>query len=108
MLPADYPCFFCGLPFRAHQVRKKLRWLLGAGEIRQLIKDVYVDVRVPDSRELRAGAVTLLVPPGSTACGQTAAWIHGIEPVRSCARHGRAGQVLKPVWMWSWWVLSEK
>ncbi len=79
MLPAEFPLFFCGLPFRAHQVRGKLRWLLSAGEIRQVVKGVYVDVRVPDSRELRAEAVGLLLPPGGVACGLTAAWIHGIE-----------------------------
>ncbi|MEU0090926.1 hypothetical protein [Kribbella sp. NPDC006257] len=79
MLPAEFPLFFCGLPFRAHQVRGKLRWLLGAGEIRQVVKGVYVDVRVPDSRELRAEAIRLLLPPGGVACGLTAAWIHGIE-----------------------------
>jgi hypothetical protein len=67
------------LPFRAHQVRGKLRWLLGAGEIRQVVKGVYVDVRVPDSRELRAEAIGLVLPEGSVACGLTAAWIHGIE-----------------------------
>jgi hypothetical protein len=81
MLPAEFPLYFCGLPFRAHQVRGKLRCLLSAGEIRQVVKGVYVDVRVPDSRELRAAAVALLIPQGSTAAGHTAAWIHGIEPV---------------------------
>jgi len=79
MLPAEFPLYFCGLPFRAHQVRGKLRWLLGAGEIRQVVKGVYVDARVPNSTELRAAAVGLLLPPGGIACGLTAAWIHGIE-----------------------------
>jgi hypothetical protein len=79
MLPAEFPLYFCGLPFRAHQVRRKLRWLLSADEIRQVVKGVYVDVRVPDSIELRAAAIRLLLPPGGIACGLTAAWIHGIE-----------------------------
>lgn len=79
MLPAEFPLYFCGLPFRAHQVRGKLRWLLSADEIRQVVKGVYVDVRVPDSIELRAAAIRLLLPPGGIACGLTAAWIHGIE-----------------------------
>ncbi|TDU83448.1 hypothetical protein EV138_5912 [Kribbella voronezhensis] len=79
MLPAEFPLYFCGLPFRAHQVRKKLGWLLGAGEIRQVLSDVYVDVRVPDTVDLRAAAVALLLPPDGIACGRTAAWVHGIE-----------------------------
>ncbi|MEV6283563.1 hypothetical protein [Kribbella sp. NPDC051770] len=79
MLPYEAPLYFCGIPFTARQVGSKLRWLLGAGEIRAVLKGVYVDVRVPDSPELRASAFTLLVPPDAIACGRTAAWIHGIE-----------------------------
>jgi hypothetical protein len=29
MLPADFPYFFCGLPFRPYQVGRKLTWLHG-------------------------------------------------------------------------------
>ncbi|MEU4192275.1 hypothetical protein AB0E69_10270 [Kribbella sp. NPDC026611] len=79
MLPADFPYYFCGLPFRARQVKGKLKWLLCHGEIREVMKGVYVDVRVPDSPELRAGAVRLLVPSDAVVCGSTAAWLHGIE-----------------------------
>lgn len=32
MLPADFPYYFCGLPFRPYQVGRKLKWLLGLGE----------------------------------------------------------------------------
>ncbi|GAA1671590.1 hypothetical protein GCM10009745_12860 [Kribbella yunnanensis] len=78
MLPADSPYFFCGLPFRAHQVGRKLRWLLGRGDIRQLIHGVYVDPRVPDSPDLRAEALSLVVPAGAVIIGDAAAWLHGI------------------------------
>ncbi len=79
MLPAEFPLYFCGLPFRSHQVGRKLRWLLAHGEIRPVLKGVYVDVRVPDSLELRADAVRLLMPSDAVACGTTAAWLHGLD-----------------------------
>ncbi|TCC62973.1 hypothetical protein E0H73_10820 [Kribbella pittospori] len=79
MLPAEFPLYFCGLPFRAHQVGRKLRWLLGGGDIRPVMKGVYVDVRVPDSLTLRANAAQLVVPNGAAACGRLAAWIHGLD-----------------------------
>ncbi|TDO48531.1 hypothetical protein EV643_107160 [Kribbella sp. VKM Ac-2527] len=78
MLPYDFPLYFAGLPFRAHQVGRKLRWLLGGGEIRCVFRDVYVDSRVPDSIELRAAVVALLLGPDRIASGKTAAWVHGI------------------------------
>jgi len=79
MLPADLPYYWNGLPFRAHQVPRKLHWLLARGEIRPVMKDVYVDVRIPDSLELRADAARLVIPPDATACGPTAAWLHGLD-----------------------------
>jgi hypothetical protein len=79
MLPYDAPLYFCGLPFTGRQVGRKLRWLLSSGDIRPVLKGTYVDARVPDSPELRAAAVALLLPPDTTASGRTAAWIHGID-----------------------------
>jgi hypothetical protein len=79
MLPYDVPLYFCGLPFTGRQVGRKLRWLLGSGDIRPVLKGVYVDARVPDSPELRAAAVAHVLPRDGIACGRTAAWIHGIE-----------------------------
>ncbi|MFG1913171.1 hypothetical protein [Kribbella sp. NPDC048928] len=79
MIPADLPLFLYGLPFRPHQVGRKLNWLLGLGDIRQVMKGVYVDVRVPDSAELRADAMRLLTPPEAVVCGAAAAWLHGLD-----------------------------
>ncbi|GAB2649203.1 hypothetical protein [Kribbella swartbergensis] len=79
MLPYDQPYYFCGIPFTRRQVPRKLAWLLARGIVREVLKGVYVDVRVPDSPELRADAASLLIPPGAAACGRTAAWIHGID-----------------------------
>jgi hypothetical protein len=95
MIPADLPLFFCGLPFRGHQVGRKLRWLLGRGEIRQLITGVYVDVRVPDTIALRADALRLLVPPEATVCGRAAAWLHGIETT------ALAPDLFRPEWTYT-------
>jgi hypothetical protein len=79
MFEYDAPYYFAGIPFRAHQVGRKLRWLLARGEIRQLISGLYVDVRVPDTPALRADALRLVVPPEATVCGRAAAWLHGID-----------------------------
>lgn len=52
MFEYDLPYYFAGLPFTRRQVPRKLAWLLARGEIRQVIRGVYVDVRVKDSLEL--------------------------------------------------------
>lgn len=79
MRPTTFPPFFSGLPFIGRQAGKKLKWLLAAGEIRQLTTDVYVASEIPDSIQLRAAAAAVQMPRGAIACGRTAAWIHGIE-----------------------------
>jgi hypothetical protein len=79
MLPAEFPYYFCGIPFRPYQVGRKLNWLLAHGDIRPVMKGVYVDVRVRDSLELRADAARLLIPEDAVACGPTAAWLHGLD-----------------------------
>jgi hypothetical protein len=79
MLPADFPYYFCGIPFQPYQVKRKLKWLLAHGDIKPVMKGVYVDVRVPDSLKLRADAARLLIPADAVACGPTAAWLHGID-----------------------------
>jgi hypothetical protein len=79
MFRYDVPYYFAGLPFTSRQVPRKLAWLLARGEIRQVIRGVYVDVRVKDSPELRADALRLVVPPEAVICGRAAAWLHGID-----------------------------
>ena len=93
MLPAELPLYFCGIPFRTYQVGRKLRWLLARGEIRQVMRGVYVDIRVPDSQALRADSLRLVVPPEAVVRGRAAAWLHGIDttalsPSRRSARSG--------------------
>lgn len=79
MFQYDLPYYFAGIPFTRRQVPRKLVWLLTRGEIRQVIEGVYVDVRVPDSPELRADSLRLVVPPEAVVCGRAAAWLHGID-----------------------------
>jgi hypothetical protein len=79
MFEYDLPYYFAGLPFTPRQVPRKLAWLLARGEIRQVLKGVYVDVRVPDSLDLRVDALRLVVPLDAIVCGRAAAWLHGIE-----------------------------
>ncbi|MGW7681088.1 hypothetical protein ACWGID_10140 [Kribbella sp. NPDC054772] len=92
MLPADFPYYFCGLPFRPYQVPRKLRWLLAQGDIRPVLKGVYVDVRVPDSPQLRADALRLVVPPEATVCGPAAGWLHGIDTT------ALSPEPIRPLW----------
>ncbi|MFG1622141.1 hypothetical protein [Kribbella sp. NPDC049227] len=79
MFQYDEPYYFAGIPFTARQVPRKLAWLLGRGQIRQLLKGVYIDVRVRDSSQLRSDALRLVVPPDAVVCGRAAAWLHGID-----------------------------
>ena len=79
MLPAEFPYYFCGIPFRAHQVGRKLHWLLARGESARSSGACYVDIRVLDSPDLRADALRLVVPPQAVVCGRAAAWLHGID-----------------------------
>jgi hypothetical protein len=46
---------------------------------RPMLRGVWVHVDVPDTRELRLAAVKLVLPSRATACGVTAAWIHGTD-----------------------------
>ena len=69
MFEYDLPYYFAGIPFTARQVPRKLAWLLVRGEIRQFLKGVYVDLRVPDSPRLRADALRLVVPSDAVALG---------------------------------------
>lgn len=62
---------------RAGITDKKLRGLVAHGLLRRPVAGVYVAARLPDSWQLRAEALRLVVPRGSFACDETAAWLHG-------------------------------
>ena len=75
------------------------RWL-SRGLIRPILYQVYVPSQVPDSIELRARAIGLVLPPGAVISRSTAAWLHGVDvrppgqhtsiPVVECAIDTRA------------------
>ncbi len=63
----------------AHLSRAKLHDLLRTGLVRQVLRGVFVDARVPDDVRLRAAAVRLRLPPGAALSRTTAAWLMGAE-----------------------------
>lgn len=81
LLPRDAPF----TPRQARGVglrRSDLDRMLRHGVLRRVLTGVYVDATVPDTRELRAGSLRLVVPRGSVVHGRTASWLYGV-PVTS-------------------------
>ena len=52
---------------------------LANGRLRQLLRGVYVDRRVPDSLPTRARAAALVLPSGAALGRRTAAWLYGVD-----------------------------
>ncbi|HWJ83116.1 MAG TPA: type IV toxin-antitoxin system AbiEi family antitoxin domain-containing protein [Nocardioides sp.] len=59
--------------------RHTLRRMLREGLVRRITKSVYVDSSLPDTVELRAQALALVVRPHQVVCDRTAAWLWGID-----------------------------
>lgn len=82
-----------GFPFTLSQARdlgltpKLVAGLFAQGGLRREFRDVYVDARVPDSRNGRLRAIALVNPPGAIASSETAAWLHGINVFTPANRH---------------------
>lgn len=76
---------FEGRPFdrgsarEAGLLRDHVTELLASGEIRQPVRGVYVDARVPDDLASRAACLTLRLPDGAAVCRLTAAWLLGVD-----------------------------
>jgi hypothetical protein len=49
------------------------------GEVRTIVRGVFVASEVPDSMELRARAVAQVVRPHHVVTDRTAAWLHGVD-----------------------------
>ena len=75
-LPLDRP-FTRRQALRAGLTDRRLRLLVGRGQLRRPVVGVYVAAQVPDTVELRAQVIRLTAPPGSFVCDETAAWLHG-------------------------------
>jgi len=81
-----------GLPRR--HVESLIRW----GIVGRVLRDVYVDARIPDDIPCRASAVALVLPPGAAIGRRTAAWLFGVDAWPDVApQWGRAVECLVPV-----------
>jgi very-short-patch-repair endonuclease len=80
--------------------RRSLSDAVRNGQVRRVLRGVYVAAHVPDTFESRAAALALVVGPESVVCDRTAAWLHGIDvfgigdqevlpPVETCMLRGR-------------------
>ncbi len=93
-------------PFRGRDAatygltRRQLERAAAQGEVRREARGVYVRADLPDSVELRARALALVVSPHHVAINRTAGWLHGLDaltmsehdllpPVETCALRGR-------------------
>ncbi len=45
--------------------------------LRREVVGVYVPAQLPDIQDVRAQVISLVAPPGTFACDETAAWLHG-------------------------------
>ena len=79
----------------------ELRRAQRCDDVRTIVRGVFVASHVPDTIELRAGAVARVVQPHHVVTDRTAAWLHGVDvltyaehdavpPVELCALRGRA------------------
>jgi hypothetical protein len=66
--------------------------LLASGDVREVVRGVFVDARTPDTPATWLDALGLAVPPGAVIAGRSAAWAHGID-VRALGRPGETPAV---------------
>jgi hypothetical protein len=57
----------------------RLRRAVRAGEVRSVVRGVFVGAEATDTIELRARAVARVVRPHHVATDRTAAWLHGVD-----------------------------
>ncbi len=63
------------------------------GYLRRLLQGVYADAQIPDSLELRAAALRLVVPSDAIVTDRTAGWLHGAPMVLAPNDHLRTPPV---------------
>jgi hypothetical protein len=74
-----------GAPFLSHQADslgisvKHLPLLVREGELRRVLRGIYVDSTVADTRELRCLALSLVCPLHAVIWGSTAAWVWVVD-----------------------------
>jgi hypothetical protein len=85
-LPLDSP-FTLGQARAEGVAPVELTRLVGDGFLRRPIEGVYVAAQAPDSLELRAAAVRLVLPPGAVVTDRTAGWLHGASMILAPGDH---------------------
>ena len=94
-LPLDRP--FTRAMARASGVeRSALERMLREGAVRRMVRGVYVAATAPDTAELRATAVALVVRREAIAVDRTAAWVHGIDVAKTAADEVHPVEVVTP------------
>jgi hypothetical protein len=82
----------------------RLKKLSDAGLLRRPVRNAYVAAQVPDSLDLRAAVLRLVVPPDCFVCDHAAGWLHGapnallpgdhlIPPKVACFRPADSGRL---------------
>ncbi len=75
-----------GLPFsRATALEltgRRAYRLVASGQVREVLRGVYVDAAATDTLELRCRAAGLVLPPDAVLCRGTVAWLLGVGDVR--------------------------
>lgn len=85
-LPRDQP--FTAAQARAAGVTThRLRRLCLEGLIRSPLRNSYVDSTLPDTLDLRARILSLVVPEGCFVCDRTAGWLHGADMILAPGDH---------------------
>ena len=79
-LPLDEP-FTTKTAYGAGLSRWALHWLLREGFLRRPLKNVYVATQAPDTIDLRAQCLRLVVPADCVICDRHAGWLLGAEMV---------------------------
>ncbi len=79
-------------PFRWSQAyeqvgRRRLHQLTRSGDLRKVVRGVWVCASVPDSLQLRVAALALVVPDTAVVTDRTAAWLHGVPILPRSAVH---------------------
>ncbi len=80
-------------PFTAAQARAwgvsgpLLRRLTSRALVREVVHGAYAVVQLPETIELRAAALALVVAKGAVVTDRTAAWLHGVDALPRSAPH---------------------
>ena len=94
-LPLDRP--FTRAMARASGVeRSALERMLREGTVRRMVRGAYVAATAPDTPELRATAVALVVRREAIAVDRTAAWVHGVDVAPAAAEEVHPVEVVTP------------